>query len=71
MIAWTDEMQQGQQQPADEDPIRTAVLNKKLSLWERFLRWVYSKQEWDAYLLEKIEKARAKGMVKWTLSIAK
>lgn len=48
-------------QPVEEDPIRDAVLKKKLSLWERFLRWVYSKEEWQAYLLEKVEKARAKG----------
>lgn len=46
----------------DDDEIRTYVLNKKLTLWERILRWVYSKEEWDAYMLEKIEKYRAKGM---------
>ena len=45
----------------EEDPIRNYVLDKKLSFWEKILRWVYSKQEWDAYLLEKIEKYRAKG----------
>lgn len=59
-------MEQDRQSPSVEvDPIRDAVLKKKLSWWERLLRWVYSKQEWDAYLLEKIEKARAKGMI-WT-----
>lgn len=59
----SEEMQQDQQRPAVDDPIRTAILNKKLTLWERFLRWVYSREEWQAYLLEKIEKARAKGVV--------
>ena len=45
----------------DDDDIRTYVLNKKLTFWERILRWVYSKEEWEAYLLEKIEKYRTKG----------
>lgn len=45
----------------EDDPIRTRVLNKKLSWWERFLRLIYSRIEWEAYLLEKIEKERAKG----------
>ena len=65
-------MQQDQQQvqliPPDQptvepDPIRDRVLKKKLSYWERFLRWIYSKPEWEAYLLEKVEKARVKGMI--------
>lgn len=47
-------------QPSD-DPIRDRVLNKRLTFWEHILKFFYSKQEWEAYLLEKIEKKRAKG----------
>ena len=32
----------------------------RLSLWERILRIVYSKEEWEAYMIEKRRKLRQK-----------